>query len=79
MPSFVEIGHVDLKEYTFECRYYFQTMPLLPAFEKDMIHHYFFTEGGFVPSLIDFGLVVLEEKIFKRRIMSYNVFARFRY
>ena len=79
MSSLVEIGHVALKEYIFECRYYFQTMTLFTSFEKDMVHYYFFTEGGFVPSLIDFGLVVLEETIFKRRIMSYNMFTLFRY
>ena len=75
----VENGHVVLKEYIFERRYHFQIMSLFTSFEKDMVHHYFFTEGGFVPSLIDFGLVVLEETIFKRRIMSYTMFTLFRY
>ena len=73
----VEIGHVVLKEYIFEHRYHFQTMSLFTSFEKDIIHHYIFTEGGFVPSLIDFGLVVLEEKIYKRRIMFLHYFVIF--
>ena len=71
----VENGHVVLKEYIFERRYHFQTMSLFTSFEKDIIHHYIFTEGGFVPSLID--LVVLEEKIYKRRIRFLHYFVIF--
>ena len=68
MPILVEIGPVVLKEKIFKsCQFIFiisELSPLWeglgPSFEQTCIP---FTKGYFVPSLVEFGPVVLEKKM----------------
>ena len=67
VPSLVEIGPVVLEKIFKSCQFIFiisQLYPLLeglgPSFEKTWIP---FTQGYFVPSLVEIGPVVLEKKM----------------
>ena len=67
VPSLVEIGPVVLEKIFKSCQFIFiisQIYPLLeglgPSFEKTWIP---FTQGYFVPSLVEIGPVVLEKKM----------------
>ena len=68
MPSLVEIGPVVLEEKIFKYFQYNFTCSLLfplgkgrgPSFQQTWIP---FTQGCFVPSLVDIGPVVLEKKL----------------
>ena len=79
VPSFAEIGPVILEKKIFKVRQYIFAISLLsplgkgwgPSFELTWNP---FTKAGYVPSLVEIGPVILENKIFLSSSMFFLLF-----